>query len=390
MPSLLKFKSSYGINIDYEPWFSSGYRLVNLKIREELGGSLASGSIRLTQVSDLKNLKLVTDQYTGMITITKSGNNNDEDVLFKFEIFIINRTYEKNSVLLDFYCISNKSFYTDLQSNSYKNITEALNSLYPKSPAEFGGRLGIDIRCDSDIANEISIVQFNETNHSLCTKLANSFKRKAIFAYGFNGFFIKDILGINSLTKDETKLDNLPKIINNLGTVREKSFMIPYNNILFQNIKEPWLEEKYSNLSSPYSTSFLLYDKYVTVGNSMTPLMENYVYNTTHFNTSLYSYSSIVTNTIPDYRLGDVITFVDEKEELTDKDTIKFPYKTFLICSNEFFITADSIKVSKNLSGMSWTSRIIGLEQFGKLFPEMDLTDSLTDTGSLPDSSQKS
>lgn len=382
MPSLYSFKSSYGINIDFEPWFSNGYRLVNLKIREELGGALASGSIRLEQRGELANLKLITDQYTGLITITRS-NNNEEEILFKFEVFIINRTYEKNYILLDFYCIADKSFYVDLMSLRYNNITDALNSLYPKSSSS-GGNLEIDIRCESDITNEIPIIQFNETKHALCTKLASSFKKDCIFGFGFSGFFIKDILGINSFGKEE-KVNELPKIIGNLGVVRENSFILPYTSILFKNIEKPWELEKYNNSLSVYNNTIQLYNNYIIVGNYISPLIENYIHNITRYSTNMYSSTNIVINNIPEFRLGDVIEFIDEKEELTNKDTIKFPLKIFLVCSNEFFITADSTKISKNLSGLSWTSKLVGLEQFGELLPKVDLTNLLTNTGSLPE-----
>ena len=107
------------------------------------------------------------------------------------------------------------------------------------------------------------------------------------------------------------------------------------------------------------------------------------MYNVTQSSTSLFSTFSILSNSIPKYRLGDVINWVDQKETLVNKDITKLPYTKFLICSNELFITADKSKIAENGSGISWTSRVAGLEQFGKLLPKEDSTDNLDKKGSI-------
>ena len=377
MASLKKFESSFGIFIDIEPWFSWGFRIVNLKLHEELGGELAYGDLNLTFVGDQDCLKLMTDQYTGRITISQKNNSDIEDILYKLDFFIISRSFEKNSIRLNFVCISDKKFFTDLVSTRYSNISEALNLLYPSNDY-----MKVDIRCKSDLNNDTPLVQFSETNQSFCTKLAYSYKKDSIFAFGFDGFFIKERFGkSNSRGKEETE-KTLINVIGGMGIERKKSILIPYDSILFEEVNDPWeIQEIPYNIQNVRTLK--LFDNYSTIGTSHQNLMSNYMYNVTQSSTSLFSNFSILSNSIPKYRLGDVINWVDQKETLVNKDITKLPYTKFLICSNELFITADKSKIAENGSGISWTSRVAGLEQFGKLLPKEDSTDNLDKKGSI-------
>lgn len=377
MPSLKKFESSFGIFIDIEPWFSWGFRFINLKLHEELGGELAHGELNLTFVGDQDCLKLMTDQYTGRITISQRNNSDVEDTLYKLDFFITGRSFEKNSILLNFVCISDKKFFTELKSIKFNNISDALNLSYPAN--EY---MKIDIRCDSDLNNDIPIIQFSETDQSFCTKLAYSYKKDSIFAFGFDGFFIKERFGKNnSKGKNETENTSI-NVINGMDTGRKKSILIPYDSILFEDVNDPWEIQKI-----PYNIQNLrtlkLFDNYSIIGTSYQSLMSNYMYNIAQSNTSLFSNFSILSNNIPKYRLGDVINWIDQKETLVDRNITKLPYTKFLVCSNELFVTADKSKIAENGSGISWTSRVVGLEQFGKILPKEDSTDNLDKKGSI-------
>ena len=169
----MKYINSYKVSINFTPWFDSGYKFDNIHMYEELGGKIASGEISMSHDGSGEALKLITDQYTGQITLEKEGGN-----IYTIDVFIINKKYFKNFLTLNFICIKDKKFYTELIQAEWDDITSAIESLYPGKK---------DIRCKCDINNKLTIFQNSETNQSLCSKLSYGFKKKSIFAYGLVG-----------------------------------------------------------------------------------------------------------------------------------------------------------------------------------------------------------
>lgn len=353
---------SNNIKINFLPWFDNGYILKSLYLSEQIGGTLANGTITLELVGTEESLLLVTKQFTGKLTIKK-----DKGDQYEIDIFITNRNYYKNTLVLNFICIKDKAFFTDLVSLEYSDITSALNSLYPGK---------IDIRCESDIDNDIPLIQFMETNQDFCNKLAYSFKKNIVFGYSWDRFFIKEKIGIDSRNNEEPKR----YLVGNAGTELVDSYKLSYNSILFEKPLDPWLEsednkENYVDLCSINSRTLKLFNNYVSVGSNYSNLMKNYLFNTTQLNTDMYVSAVVESSNIPEYRLGDTIYF----KELRDKG---LPCNIFLIKSNELSIIYEG--KTKNQYNISMKSTLIGLE-FGKeRLPDTDPLDQINEEGLIP------
>ncbi len=96
----MKYINSYKVSINFTPWFDSGYKFDNIHMYEELGGKIASGEISMSHDGSGEALKLITDQYTGQISLEKEGGN-----ISTIDVLVINKTYFKNSLTLNFICI---------------------------------------------------------------------------------------------------------------------------------------------------------------------------------------------------------------------------------------------------------------------------------------------
>lgn len=359
----MKHTSSYNITIDFRPWFDNGFILKSLHIYEELGGNIAYGKIDMELVGTEESLTFVTKQYTGKLIIERNRGNN-----YEIDVFITRREYYKNTLSLDFLCIKDKKFYTDLVSLEYTDISSALNSLYPGK---------IDIRCESDINNNIPLIQNTETNHSFCTKLAYAYKKDSIFAFGWDGFMIKDRIGIDSRGNNEPKL----ALIGGLGAESMDRYGMNYDSMIFEKSWDPWgsvegEESKYEELMPLNSRTIKLYDTYLTVGVDYCNLVENYLYNKTKQESKYFNVLRVKLNDIADYRLGDVIFYKHTKEK-------NIPYKTYLVRSNEFFYSASPDKKDSEGNSIFWVSKLLALDWEGTTMPEVDLINNLNSEGSI-------
>ena len=169
--------SPSGISVSISPWLANGAKLTSIRLYEEIGGKIANGvasfEIYLTEAA----IDLIYKQCTGKITVTKTGNNGN---ILEIEFFVTKRKLVKNSLTIEFLCVKDSKFFTELVSLEHTDITQALNSLYPGK---------IDIRCESDVNNEVPLIQFNETNYDFCNKLAFSFKKDSKLYYLRNKTF---------------------------------------------------------------------------------------------------------------------------------------------------------------------------------------------------------
>lgn len=364
--------ASNEISVNLLPWSDHGLVVSSLKIHEELGGGLAHGSVELMYTNQNEPINILFKQCTGLLTIERLNSHS-----INIEIFVINRRYIRNYTILDFVCIYDKRFFTDLKSVEYKDITETLSSLYPGNT---------DIRCESDINNELPLIQYMETDQSFCTKLALSFKKNTIFAYGWEGFLLKDLKdGINSRGEKE-EYDSESKIIKNAiliggsGAEETGPTEITYDFMRFEKPWDPWGKpEEDSNLPDystfiPQNSKTLKYfDNYLTLGKDYYSLIENYLYNKQLMNSNLFATKQIIINDIPKFKLGDVITY----KHLSERE-IDFPYKTYLVKSNSLHILLSKGTNFGTGSNIKWTSTLLSLvDAFGELLPETDITNKI-------------
>ena len=351
---MAKYTNSYKVTIDFKPWFDSGFQFTKLHMIEELGGKISGGEIDMDHDGSDAALKLITDQYTGQLTIEKEGGN-----IYEIDIFITQRRFYKNSLSLSFICIKDKKFFTELIDAEWEDITDAINALYPGKK---------DIRIKSDINNGVKIFQNHETNYSLCTKLSYSFKQKSVFAFGWEGYMIKDIIGEkDSQGNVEPKLS----ITGNVEIHQIDSYYMHYNKKIYYKPENPWeLEDyPYTDYMADNNRSIMFYDDYYLIGTDYYQLVDNYLLNRKFMQTELFTSFRVVDMNMPKYKIGDVL-----KYSRAEQDT-KLPFELFLVQSNElFFAVEGSNATDSNGLNFSWTSKFIGLEENGSVLPEEDPT----------------
>lgn len=353
----MKYTNSYKVTIDFKPWFDSGYVFTKLHMIEELGGLVAYGEINMEHNGSSEALKLVTDQYTGTITLEKEEGN-----IYNIDIFVTSRKFYKNNVSLHFVCIKDKSFFTELINTEWDDITTAINSLYPGNK---------DIRCESDINNGVTIFQNSESNYSLCKKLAYSFKHMTVFAFGWEGLMIKELIGIDSGGNTEPYFN----ISGNSDLNQIDSYNLNYNKKLYHKPFNPWetTEEGedagYTNLQAKNCRVVQNYNDYCIVSTDYYQMMDNYWFNTRYMNSDLFTSFRTVYSDVPRYKIGDILKYSREEQES------KLPFDLFLVRSNELFFSIDNSKmVDANGLNFSWTSKFIGLQEDGSIMPEEDPT----------------
>ena len=362
---------SYGISVNFEPWTSVGLCINSLRLHEELGGNLAVGSAELITLNENISFEIMLRQYSGYLEVMKEGVG-----IIKIDFFVTNRRFHRNALFLDFVCVKDRRFFTDLKSLEYTDITQTLNSIYPGKT---------DIRCESDINNEIPLRQFMETDLSFCTKLALSFKKNIVFGFGWESFLIKDLKdGISSRgKKEEYNPDN--KMIENailLGgsSAEDLDYLnVSYDSMRFVKPSDPWEKSDegssvdYSEYTPLNSRTLKYYDRYITLGKDYYGLVENYLYNKELLRSNLFASKNIRINDIPNFKLGDVITYKHLDELETD-----IPYKTYLVKSNTLSILLGNGLKFKTGSGIKWDTELVSLvDSFGELLPESDITEKI-------------
>ena len=332
--------------INFKPWTDIGFRIVELHLVESLGGEVANGYIDLWLPDEDNALKYVTEQNTGTITIEDKSKENG--VSYNIPVFIENRKFFRNTLTLNVSCIGDSRFFTESLSNiSFPNIDNALETLY------FGK---LDKRTESDINNQIPIFQFNETNYSLCKKLAMSYKYDSIFAFGWEGFLIKDRIGINSYGKNEN--NNILAVNGGSDINNTTPYTLCYNKFLNHTPINPWETETNEGLKAKNCRSIVTYNKYSIMGTNYSQLIDNYKYNERLINSSLYSTISLTSTVIPTYKLGDIIIY-KRPEETTSK-----PFEKYLITSNEIFISQNGAShVGPHGFKFEWSSKLLGIEK---------------------------
>lgn len=363
---MAKYTNSYKVSINFTPWFDSGYRFDHIHMYEELGGQLAKGEISMTHDGSAEALKLITDQYTGQITLEKESGNT-----YTIDIFIVNREYFKNFLTLKFVCIKDKKFYTELIQAEWTDITDAIESLYPGKK---------DIRCECDINNNLTIFQNSESNQSLCSKLSYGFKKKSVFAYGWEGYMIKEIIGIDSGGHQEPYY----KVTGSAEFHQVDSYNLNYHKRIYYTPTNPWeplkgdenngeqaanSDEDYTEFQPKNSRTLQIYEDYTIVGKDYEQLMHNYWDNRKYMETNLFTSFRLKDFNIPKYKIGDILQYKREEQES------ELPFTLFLVKSNELFLAIeDSNAVGPDGSKFSWTSMLAGVQEKGEILPIVDPT----------------
>jgi hypothetical protein len=350
MKSEKKWTSSGGVEVGIWPFFDTGYKLRKLTMSECLGGIIGSGHISLYHDASDEALELVTDQYTLQIDLvdTKEGG-----VSYEIPAFITTKKFMKNTLEIEFLCVPGKEFFADVAILEWSDIGDALNSLYPGKK---------DIRCESDINNQIKIFQSGESNYTLAKTLAYSYKKKSIFCFGLEGFLLKDLIGTDSTGQKEPYW-----MVAGESTVAQmEPYKLNYDYKTYKENRDPW-EEDYSDVMSENLRAQILDNEYTIIHKDYAQLIDNYNFNTNLMDTRMYnSFSITQANSLPVFKIGDVVKY----RRMSEKSWM--PITTFLVSQMDFFISVEATDMDSNGLQFSVTSVLRGVEEGGEILPTED------------------
>ena len=358
---MAKFQNNNGCSVEITP-FMDFCRFLKLKLHESIGGPIAQGFAELEFPNDEKAIDIIEETQYIKVRIEQN-----EGIIYNIDGLITSKKILDNILQIRFLCIKNISFIDETLSLGFDDINEAIDYSYQ------GPR---DIRCESDLSNDIPIIQYKETSYDFCKRIAMSFKYDSLFAFGLEGFMIKDTLGINSFGSDE-KADesSRPSVIAGTGSIMQEK--VTKSNLNPQYYKKPfdsWNEtmegdviddtnktehgqDEYS-LQSKYAAAVINFDNYSIVNRGIFQLKKNIDYNGRYYNSSYYSNLSICHNdSLPNFKLGDIVRY----KNLLEKD-IKNPNIYYIVYENDILITSDSTTGHENGKGFAWKTLLKGIE----------------------------
>ena len=203
-------KNSKEVSVSLSPWTDkdgneASFSLFRLHVQESIYGVIPRGEAELVYPRTDKALEMIKNQETGTIEII---DNKENGLSYKFNIFITKRRTFNEILSIEFICIpgdgtdkntleKGKNFYTRLLSETYTDIWSAITASYPGP---------IRKKVETNVP-EIKIYRSNETSYDFVKRLGFSWKNKGVFAFGWDGLLLKEIVGINSFNEQASKLN---------------------------------------------------------------------------------------------------------------------------------------------------------------------------------------
>ena len=362
------YTSPYNISISIPEFFDHGFAFKSIHMIEKIGGELAHGKLKLFFKGDDDTLKILQEQNTGTIELTKEGGN-----IYIIPFFITNREFKDNDCVFDFYCVPSRDFYTTLKTTTWDDITNAITSLYPGAK---------DIRCESDVNSGVVFNQQRETDMEFLSRLCSSFKYDIVYSFGFEGLMIKDTIGKDHTGEDESSPERREdrKIWGGQSVAQMTDYKFPYNNLLYESPLNPWQEYEgkegedslpdRTELESKNCCCMRTYNEYRIMGKEYYQALANRRWNLRYLDSNIYTDVIISSVDMPMWKIGDVV-YYSRRENIENNPNP--PFDLYLVKSNEVFFSADGTNlVDSNGLKFSWTTRLIGLKQGGETLPQID------------------
>lgn len=351
------FKTSYGITINFQPWWTMGFRFTKLHLYEELGGKIAYGEMDLIMDGSDNAINAIRDQKDGTITIS---DESGQTLVIPIAIYDINGN-DNNYVSMEFLCLPKLDFaYIDKTQVWDKPIKKVIETLYP-------GKIDIRDGCEPDIQKDPLYHQNKETDQDICTRLCYSYKKDCIFSYGMEGLLIKDTMGNkSSWGKAEPHLDFR---VNTMMVTQRNNFAEPATrHFIYKHPINIWTDTEgeisikdytdyepvnFKNLAK-YRSRFMMHKDF-----------EQHEYNLTYnrdYQASKYVQSiSVINRDIPMYRIGDVLIYHNEQKFA---EGMSWSQKNYLVKSNEIFMAIDSSEdIDEYGEKFGWTSELVCLDE---------------------------
>lgn len=358
------FKNSYGVEVNFTPWFDSGFRLSYLKMYEELGGELGKGSMRMEFDPDKGScLDMINNLRTGTISIGREGRSQYPSI----QIFITKMIPYKNFAEIEFVCIDDKSKFVEKRKcfEYQMKIKDVIESHWG----------AVDWRTNEpDVSDPKDYYQDNETEQQFVARLLYSYKWDTIFTFGWEGCMLKEICGDkNSKGNNEGSDSNKLEIRSDSELQQLDNYEFRYKPENYREMYNCWTQgppDEMKDYSEWHPVNFVPYYKYGlhrTVHPDYADLEANYVHNRNYMETEFFHQFRVTVQDVPDYKIGDVLLYF--REAWIHKG--KLPpdwnsYARYLVKSNEVFYALDgSPYVDEEGNYFSWTSKLMSLEENG-------------------------
>jgi len=375
--------NSKDIVVTFSPWTDRNndgieFSLLRLHIQESLYGVIPGGEAELVHSGKQPSIDLANEQETGTIEIqdTKKGGFS-----YKFNVFITKRKVLNEILSVEFICIPGegtdkdtlergKQFYTKTLSETYPDIWSAIDASYP-------GRK--DKRVETNVSDNVKIYRDNETSYDFVKKLGFSWKNHSVFAFGWDGLLLKEIVGINSFGKREDDLEAIKKVYGGQMEWTQISFSslkynVENNSILFNPWQDPWKDDttaldlwksvtpdnQYKKLEPKHVSSAVTGTKeYKIYGPDYYIIEENRNSCESFYNSRGYSSVTILGDDMPrDWKLGDTVLYARK----TDDENIDIITKC-IVASNELFYSQEgSTKTGPHGRDFEWTTVLWGVD----------------------------
>ena len=366
-------KNSSQVGIEFKPWTENHlFRVTRLQLSEQLEGEAPRGEIDMFYEGSDKAMSLITEQNTGTIDII-----TEKDIGHSYkgiDIYITERKFFGNFLYIKFLVTKDIKFFTERITTYYPKDMPLYKKIQATFPGPSGGISPTDrIRIDYDVP-DILLYQNNETNYEFNKRLCLSYKKDSIFAYGWEGLLIKDLMGVADHLGN-TEPDEQLKLESNRLTLHSDTYNLKYNKRTNHEPYNPWsapndstTKTDFSSMESKYLRTVMNYGEYKITGifeNINTePYLQNAWHNRRLLHNGGYTYFEVNLTDIPNFKLGDVIIYNQRAEQHTsDSKKEKIPWKHYLVTSNELFYTIDATRsTNKDDFKFAWTTRLMGLE----------------------------
>lgn len=357
---MAKQKNSSGVSVEFKDWTdlmdpqtqAASIRITMIHMYEKLGGEVAEGDMDLLIDGSDEAMKYVTDKSEGTILLK---DEKEGGLSYEIPVYITSRSYLGNILSIHFKCIKDINFLTKRVSINYQDgIKNTIMATYPGNS---------DIRIEPGV-NDVLLLQNNETNYEFNRRLAYSYKKNSIFAYGWEGLLIKDLCG-----EKDSKGNTEPKLQLSEGKAmfQTEPYNLKYDTALNHEPYNPWQPSEESITKNDHTEHESLniavtmdLDNYTITGKDFGDYQQNMFSNMKMMDKRGYSAFKTVLIDMPGYKLGDVVIYSRKTQE---EQKIKLPFELYLVAANELFYSIDSSnKVNDKHMKFGWTTTFFGLD----------------------------
>lgn len=390
-------KNDKEITVSVSPWTDKkdgtedvDFSLMLLQVREVVYGEIPGGKMELNHTGTGDAPKYLKTQDTATIRIIDSKADDDHPgFIYEFDVYITRRHYQNNILHLDFICIplkekdpdlvKGKNFYTALYSETYPSIWDAIQSTYPGP---------IDKRCETDIPNsdKVSVYRDNETAYEFVKRLGYSWKKPGVFAFGWEGLLLKELIGINSFGKKEDDDEAIERVRGDEKdwsqvSLHKLRYNKQHNTEHFNAWQDPNKDEDsslvksvtpddwYKKVEPKHVTSSLTGRDYMIHGKDYEVMQKNREENGIFASSGGYSSITITGHDMTRrWKLGDVIMY--ERNRNDDSNNAEgisegnVKPTRFLVASNEIFFSQNGASKRAPRGGLfEWTTVLWSVER---------------------------